>query len=170
MRKVSRPLTQGEMAGLRPVFGDAVDVQRVRVHRGWDGNLLALAAFWFGNRAIALGRHIHVARGAYRDDYAGDAAGLGDFIVHEMVHVWQWAGRRLNPALYLSQYLTWPHRGYDVRHVTAASRFDALGYDQQAEVARLWFLATCGAGAVSDAERLGPVLHQCFPKPQREAL
>ncbi|MEI7933112.1 MAG: DUF4157 domain-containing protein [Alphaproteobacteria bacterium] len=153
--RMARPLTAGEIAALRPVFGDELNYPNVRIHRGAGLNLRALIAHLNGNPAIALGRHIHIAAAHYRDDYAGDLNAFAGFIAHEAVHVWQWTKGRLNPVRYLWQYWTWLHHGYDIRAVTAESRFDDLGYDQQAEAVRLYVLG--------DVARLGPVLTQRLP-------
>jgi hypothetical protein len=152
---MARTLTSGEIAALRPLFGGEIDYRRVRIHRGAQINPFALIAHQNGNPAIALGRHIYIAGRHYQDDYAGSREAFAGFVAHEMVHVWQWANGRLNPVRYLWQYWTWPHHGYDIRDVTSQSRFDDLGYDQQAEVVRLYLLG--------EVARLGPVLAQRFP-------
>jgi hypothetical protein len=126
----SRSLTDGEIALLRPWFGEALDYAAVRVHCGHGFNPFAAAAFLNRNPAIALGRHIHVMRRFYRDDFAGGPlADFAGFVAHEAVHVWQWRTGRFNPFKYFWQYWTWPRNGYDIRLVNENTRFDDLGYD-----------------------------------------
>jgi len=141
---VSRGLTEGEIEMLRPWFGAALDYGAIRIHCGHGFNPFAAAAFFNRNPAVALGRHIHVMKRHYRPDYAGGpVADFAAFVAHEAVHVWQWREGRFNPLKYLWQYWTWPRNGYDIRKVRAATRFDALGYDQQAEVMR-WAVIEAG--------------------------
>ncbi len=163
--RLRRGLTAAEISGLRPLFGEVLGYGDVRVHRGAGLNPLAMIAFINGNPAIALGRHIHIAAALYRDDYAPDREAFGHFIVHEAVHVWQWASGRFNPLVYLWQYNTRPGHGYDIAAVTAESRFDGLGYDQQAEVARHYFIGECNGDPArrARAAQLRPVLVQALP-------
>jgi hypothetical protein len=159
---MSRSLTPGEIALLRPWFGKALDYGAIRVHRGHDLNPFAAAAFFNRNPAIALGRHIHVMKRHYRDDYAaGPLADFAGFVAHEATHVWQWRTGRFNPLTYFWQYWTWPHHGYDIRKVTAQARFDSLGYDQQAEVVR-WAVIWAGTAR---GDELRAVLEQRLPEP-----
>ena len=154
MKTSPRALTDGETAALRTLFGAAIDYDRVRLHCGWAGNPIALIAFANRNAAIALGRHIHIAGPWFRDDYADDPEAFSHFVAHEAVHVWQWTSGRFNPARYFWQYFTRPRHGYDISGVTAESRFEGLGYEQQAEVARTVAMGVHG---------LRPLLAQAYP-------
>ncbi len=84
-RTQSRPLTAGEVACCRKLFGDAVDYARVRIHgRGW---------FWFGlqlrHTAMAPDGHVWYRPEDYRDDFTREPAWRLLWFMHEMVHVWQ---------------------------------------------------------------------------------
>ena len=81
----SRPLTAGEAAIARRVFGDAIDCAAVRVHaRGY---------LWFGLQpagvAMAPCGEIHFVRADYRDDFSTADAAHRRWFVHELAHVWQ---------------------------------------------------------------------------------
>lgn len=131
-----RSLTIGEIAGLRPIFGEELDYRAVRVHRGADFNPVAWLAFRLRNEAIALGQEIYVRPAHYRDDYAaGPRAGLA-FLAHEATHVWQWRTGRFHPARYWREWLTLPARGYAIDHLPVDTPFQDMAYEQQAEVVR----------------------------------
>ncbi len=157
---MSRGLTEGEIQLLRPWFGAALVYGVVRIHCGHGFNPLAAAAFFNRNPAVALGLHIHVMKRHYRADFSKEPlAEFAAFVAHEAVHVWQWREGRFNPLKYLWQYWTWPCNGYDIRKVTAASRFATLGYDQQAEVMR-WAVIEAGT---EHGEMLRAVMAQRLP-------
>ena len=81
----SRPLTSGEIAMARSLFGDSICCSRVRVHnRGY---------LWFGlqNDATAMtpNGHMYFDPKCFKEDFS--TCGFGDslWFMHEMVHVWQ---------------------------------------------------------------------------------
>lgn len=81
----SRPLTPGEIALTRSVFGDAVDTAPVRVHnRKW-------AFFQPRHVTMAPMGHLHFypEGGRYREDFGSAGLDLQGLFIHEMVHVWQ---------------------------------------------------------------------------------
>ena len=81
----SRPLTPGEIALTRSVFGDAIDTAPVRIHnRKW-------AFFQPRNITMAPMGHIHFhpQGGRYREDFSTAGLDLQGLFIHEMVHVWQ---------------------------------------------------------------------------------
>ena len=78
-----RRLTPGERALARGVFADAIDLDRVRI------------APWLpGRTAVTTGSTIHFTRGATAD-FAGEPPHLQAWLVHELVHVWQFQTRAL---------------------------------------------------------------------------
>ena len=97
-----RPLTPGEIALARPVFGAGLDYARVRLVAGAGGNPIAAIAFANGNPAITLGRRIHYRAGV-AEDLA--AAGIDEqaLLLHELTHVWQY--RRLGLVRFLLRYV-----------------------------------------------------------------
>src|SRR5436190_1142325 len=96
----ARPLTQGEIALVEPVFGNALAYGRVRIRHGAGWNPIPMLAFANGNPAITLGRTIYV-----RDpvaDFAEEAEARRRLFVHEMMHVWQY--RALGLVRFLLRY------------------------------------------------------------------
>ncbi len=81
----SRPLTAGEAALVARVFGPAIDVAPVRIHRlkwwMWQPAWVTMAPdghLWF-----------HPNGDQWSDDFAGEGFQLRGHFIHEMVHVWQ---------------------------------------------------------------------------------
>jgi hypothetical protein len=79
---MNRQLTQGEMKLVRSVFGDSINLPRVKVH---DDKYIF---FQPDNSGMTPNGEIYV-HGAYSADYASADPDLQAFFVHEMVHVWQ---------------------------------------------------------------------------------
>lgn len=132
----SRPLTPAERALAASMFGDAIDYERVRVHRrAWwplqprritmapDGHL------WFHPQAP----HYCECFG-----YAGLASQA--HFIHEMTHVWQ-ATRSGKWWLPLMRH-PFCRYGYTI---TPGKPFERYGIEQQAEIVKHIFLARNGA-------------------------
>ncbi|MCH4892157.1 MULTISPECIES: vgr related protein [unclassified Sphingomonas] len=130
----TRPLTDGEIALARGVFGDAIDYGRARVaNRKW---------FPFQPRRVTMAPlgtiHFHPAGGLYCDDFgcAGlDAQGL---FIHELVHVWQ---HQRGIFLPIARH-PFCRYGYSLRPGWRLTRY---GIEQQAEIVRHVFLLRQGA-------------------------
>ncbi len=81
----TRPLTSGEVALARSVFGEAIEYGRVRlVRRKW----------WpFQPRRFTMAPmgniHFHPQGEAWSDDFSAEPLGRQAFFIHEMTHVWQ---------------------------------------------------------------------------------
>lgn len=124
-----RPLTTGEVALARTVFGDAIDYAAVGVeNRKW--------AFFQPRNVTMAPRgniHFHPKGGLYCDDFActyPDAQGL---FIHEMVHVWQ---HQQGIFLPLKRH---PFCRYDYS-LKPGWRLHRYGLEQQAEIVRHVFL------------------------------
>jgi hypothetical protein len=82
---LARPLTPGETAMARRLFGDAIDYPRVRIYRR--------PYLWFGlqprNCAMSPNGHIYFGAACCRDDFSCEPNQLKRWFMHEMVHVWQ---------------------------------------------------------------------------------
>ena len=128
----SRPLTPGEIALARPIFGDAIDYARVRLHRRkwWplhprraimapDGDL------WF-----------HPAGDLWRDDFARADRALQGLLIHELTHVWQ-AQRGGRWFLPLARH-PFCRYGFTLK---PGRPFGRYGIEQQAEIVRFAWLA-----------------------------
>jgi len=145
-----RPLTPGEIALARSMFGDAIDYDRARIaHAKW-------AFFQPANVTMApLGTiHFHPKGEAYRDDFAEAPLDLQGLFIHEMVHVWQH-----------QQGLFLPLRRHPFcryRYALVPGRpFRRYGIEQQAEIVRHAFLLRKvarlpGAPDLAELEQLLP--------------
>ena len=133
--KYSRPLTCGEVALARSVFGDAIDYARVSlVRRKWwplqpRGTVMAPT----GNI------HFHPASDLWSDDFAAEPLHRQGLFIHEMTHVWQ-AQTRGRFYLPLMRH---PFCKYSYELVPQRA-FDWYGLEQQAEIVRHAFVAERG--------------------------
>lgn len=130
-----RALTPGERALTRSVFGDAIELEPVRLKRRRFFPFQPLAT------VMAPMGHIHFhPRGPHwREDFAIAPLSLQGLFIHEMVHVWQ-AQQKGRWWLPLMRH---PFCRYDYRFVPGKP-FEAYGIEQQAEIVRHWFLARHG--------------------------
>lgn len=137
-----RPLTPGEIALTRSIFGDALDTRPVTVRRRkW---------FPFQPRDTVMAPsghlHFHPKTRLYCDDFAHEDLFAQGLFVHEMTHVWQhqrgvWLPLARHPFCRYHYRLTpgWPLWRY--------------GIEQQAEIVRHAFLLREG-GTVLGAPEL----------------
>jgi hypothetical protein len=80
---MSRGLTQGEVELASSVFGEAIDYSKVRLS----------TRFW-GVFAIAFGSHVTFPpTHPVPDDFAEEPVRLQAWLIHELVHVWQFQTR-----------------------------------------------------------------------------
>lgn len=149
-----RPLTFGERAMTRAVFGEEIDVDAVRVRR----------RRWFPlqprNVVMAPCGHLHFhPRGElWSDDFSSEWIGRQGLFIHEMMHVWQ-AQRRGRFYLPLMRH---PFCRYRYEFVPGR-RFVDYGLEQQAEIVRHVFLQRNGyrpanAPTLAEIEPLLPFL------------
>ena len=138
--KNARPLTSGEVALARSMFGEAIDYDRVRIVRRkwWPFQPKGVVMAPTGNI------HFHPMSESYRDDFAAAPLSLQGLFIHEMTHVWQ-AQRHGRYYLPLMRH---PFCRYAYQ-VKDARRFDRYGLEQQAELVRHRFLATRGFAVAS---------------------
>lgn len=139
----SRPLTPGEIALARSVFGDAIDYDPVRIQRRkW---------FPFQPRNVVMAPsghiHFHPKGDLWCEDFAHQPLHRQGLFIHEMVHVWQhqkgiWLPLARHPfcRYHYSFKPGWPLKRY--------------GLEQQAEIVRHAFLLREGA-TVPGAPPLG---------------
>ena len=86
-----RKLTHNEIAIAKKVFKDSLDYQKIRIHNE------KYAFFQPNNSGMTPNGEIYV-HGAYRKDYSSAVPQLKAFFIHEMVHVWQYQLKILNPV------------------------------------------------------------------------
>ncbi len=141
--KSGRPLTAKESALVRSVFGNAIDLERVRIHnrRWWlfqprrvtmapDGHL------WF-----------HPKSDLFCDDFCESSLSLQGLFIHEMTHVWQ---HQCGIFLPLRRH---PFCRYDYS-LKPGWTLHQYGLEQQAEIIRHIFLLRRGV-KVAGAPSLG---------------
>ncbi|MEQ7872397.1 vgr related protein [Sphingomonas sp. ASV193] len=132
----ARPLTDGEVALARSMFGDAIDYPRVCVvHRKW----------WpLQPRDVTMAPtgniHFHPDSPNWSDDFSREGLGLQGLFIHEMTHVWQTQTR----GRFYLPLMRHPFCRYDYR-LEPGRPFDRYGLEQQAEIVRHAFLAKRGA-------------------------
>lgn len=148
----ARPLTPGEIALARSVFGDAIDYSKVRmVRRKW---------WWFQPKGTAMAPtgniHFHPHGKLWSEDFAAEPLHRQGLFIHEMTHVWQ---SQTRGRLYLP-LMRHPFCRY--RYVVEDGRpLQGYGLEQQAEIMRHLFLAKRGfrLPAIQDLQRL----ERCAP-------
>jgi hypothetical protein len=127
-----RPLTAGEVALGRLVFGDEIDWGNVRI--------LQAPALGFGAMAPFGGAIIFSNWRAWRD-FAGAKRGEQGWFIHELMHVWQDAR---GMALPLAKLGALGKAAYAYKPKPQAKLRD-YNIERQAEIARHLFLARMDA-------------------------
>ena len=131
----SRPLTPGEIALARSMFGDAIDYRRLRLYRRkwWPFHPKGAAMAPTGNI------HFHPERGGWSEDFSSEPLSLQGFFIHELTHVWQAQARgRLYLPLRRHPFCRYRYR------LAPGKPFNAYNPEQQAEIVRHIFLAERG--------------------------
>ena len=130
-----RPLTSGEIALARAIFGDALDYGRVRLFLGkwWPLQPPRTAMAPTGNI------HFHPDGGGWSEDFSKEPLGAQAYFIHELTHVWQaqTKGRFYLPLMRhpFCRYAYQPKPG---------KPFNRYGLEQQAEIVKDAFLASHG--------------------------
>lgn len=131
---MERPLTNGEVALARGMFGGAIDYGSVRMRRRkW--------AFFQPRHVVMAPRghiHFHPQGDLWRDDFAAAALGEQGLFIHEMTHIWQ---HQQGIVLPLRRH-PFCRYGYSFVPGRPLVRY---GIEQQAEIVRHAFLLRCGA-------------------------
>ena len=136
----SRPLTSGEIALSRSIFGNAIDYSKVRLVKGkwWP--------FQPANAAMAPNGNIyfHPRAGGWSEDFANEPLFRQGFFIHEMTHVWQaQKGGRFFLPLMRHPFCRYRYR------LVPGKPFRRYGLEQQAEIVRDRFLADRGAAVAA---------------------
>lgn len=131
---MERPLTAGEVALARGMFGAAIDYSPVRLRRRkW--------AFFQPRNVVMAPRghlHFHPQGDLWRDDFAAAALSDQGLFIHEMTHVWQ---HQQGIVLPLRRH-PFCRYGYSFVPGRPLVRY---GIEQQAEIVRHAFLLRHGA-------------------------
>lgn len=130
-----RPLTIGEIALARSVFGDAIDYAQVRVKRR--------KFFPLHPRGVTMAPmghlHFHPLAAHYCDDFAEASLSKKAHFIHEMVHVWQTQTR--GRWYLITRRHPWCRYDYALK---PGWRLAQYGIEQQAEIVRHAFLMRNG--------------------------
>jgi hypothetical protein len=130
-----RPLTAGEVAMVRGIFGSAIDTAPVRIRRKrWF-------PFQTRNTTMAPCGHLHFAPGSmsYCDDFSHADPHLQGHFIHEMTHVWQ-------TQRHGRFYLIWRRHPF-CRYsycLKPGWSLEQYGLEQQAEIVRHAFMLRKG--------------------------
>jgi hypothetical protein len=131
-----RPLTSGEIALTRSIFGDAIDYTPVRIKRR--------KFFPLQPRRVTMAPmghlHFHPAAEHYCDDFAVAPLRHQAHFIHEMVHVWQ--AQTLGRWHLILRRHPWCRYDYTLK---PGWRLERYGIEQQAEIVRHAFLLREGA-------------------------
>lgn len=127
-------MTAREIKLARSVFRDAIDYEKVRIHkRKW---------WWFQPRKITMAPdgHLwfHPDSDLFCDDFCDRDLGLQGLFIHELVHVWQ---HQQGIFLPLKRH---PFCRYDYS-LKPGWKLEQYGIEQQAEIVRHVFLLKNGA-------------------------
>ncbi|MBX7531649.1 vgr related protein [Qipengyuania sp. 1XM1-15A] len=122
-----RPLTPGEIALARTVFGDAIDYSLVTIRR----------RKWFPfqpTRVTMAPRghlHFHPKSANYCEDFSKESVIRQGLLIHELVHVWQTQTRG---SWYLVTHrMPWARYDYSLKPGWPLERY---GIEQQAEIVK----------------------------------
>ena len=149
-----RPLTEGEIALVRSVFGDAINCAPVRIRRRrW---------WWLQPRRIVMAPcgHLHFPPLSehYCEDFSEAPLEQQGLFIHEMVHVWQ-------TQAHGRFWLLWrrhPFCRYGYALIPGRA-FEGYGVEQQAEIVRHAFLLRKGARISGFGDRKAYDLLVTFP-------
>ena len=130
-----RALTAGEVELSRSSFGDAIDLDRVRLVNGkwWPFQPRGVVMAPMGNI------HFHPHDDSWSDDFAAEPLSRQGLFIHEMTHVWQ---AQASGRFYLP-LMRHPFCRYDYA-LKPGRPFRSYGLEQQAEIVRHRFLADRG--------------------------
>ncbi|MGI8943086.1 MAG: vgr related protein [Qipengyuania sp.] len=139
-----RPLTRGEVAIARSVFGEAIDYARVTIRRRkW---------FPFQPRRITMAPrghlHFHPASQTYCDDFSQQSIIRQGLLIHELTHVWQ-TQTRGDWFLVLNR-MPWARYDYSLK---PGWQLEQYGIEQQAEIVKhaFWLRNGVKIAGASDA-------------------
>jgi hypothetical protein len=131
-----RPLTEGEVALARSMFGRAIDYSKVTIRRR--------KFFPLQPRKVTMAPrghlHFHPKGSAYCDDFALAPLHRQGLFIHEMTHVWQ--TQTLGEWYLVLHRHPWCRYHYSLK---PGLPLKAYGIEQQAEIVRHAFLLRRGS-------------------------
>ena len=141
-----RPLTPGEVALVREVFGSAVNPAKVLIRRRkW---------FAFHPRTVTMAPtghlHFHPGGANYCDDFSLASPSLQGHFIHEMTHVWQSQTR----GWWYVPLLGAVQRKYAYK-LKPGKKLTSYGIEQQAEIVAHAFMLRRGLHVAGRADLAG---------------
>lgn len=133
-----RPLTKGEIALARTVFGDSIDYAAVYVSDQKFGGMDFLPE----GTAMAPNGNLFMP-GCYHDDYAQESVLRQSLFIHEMTHVWQYQNKVLAPIIEAAKLNVKHKFNYMAAYnYTLDEKKDLLDYnmEQQASIVQDYFV------------------------------
>jgi len=142
-RNPGRPLTPGERILAAEMFGEALDLDEVRIHR---------SKWWpFQPRNVVMAPQgdiwFHPHDGLWRDDFSTASLRLQALFVHELTHVWQ---HQRGLCLLIRRH---PFCRYDYR-IEAGRPLARYGIEQQAMIVEHAFMARLAGQPIVALENL----------------
>lgn len=133
---VARPLTKGEIALARSVFGKTIDYDRVTIS---DGKYFPLHPQGTG---MAPNGRLYMY-GCFSTDYSRGGAQLRSFFIHEMTHVWQYQNKILDPvkqAIALTLKHNFNYAAAYPYKLESGKKFTDYNMEQQASIVEDFFM------------------------------
>jgi hypothetical protein len=131
-----RPLSTGETALARSVFGASIRLEEVRLQHGG-----------FSRFGVTLGSRIYLPAHLARDDFAAADIYSQALLVHELVHVWQFQTRPWRTLASWGKAVLMGGYGPGLaayRYALPVSCFSRLGLERQASAVEHLFLLLRG--------------------------
>jgi hypothetical protein len=144
-----RPLTEGEIALAKTVFGDSIDYAAVRLH---DKRILP-PLIQKKHQAVAKGNDISFPRDAYAPDFSKETDALKQSVfIHELTHVWQHQNKVVStPREAVKETLKhkFNYSKCYLYKLDAHADLISYGFEQQAAIVQDYFLLSKHGVALS---------------------
>lgn len=144
-----RPLTKGEIALAKTVFGDSIDYATVRLH---DKRILP-PLIQKKHQAVAKGNDVSFPRDAYAPDFAKEADPLKQSVfIHELTHVWQHQNKVVSTSREALKETLKHKFNYSKCYLHCLSPVKDIvdyGFEQQAAIVQDYFLLSRHGVALS---------------------
>ncbi len=120
----SRPLTKGEKALARSVFGHSLDVDKVQLKTAW----------WvLKNYAVSPNGYIYFHPENWITDFSAASIGKQSWLIHELTHVWQLQqGLKVVRGAIINRRYRY--------HLKQGKSFFSYGIEQQAQMVQDYFI------------------------------
>ena len=132
-----RPLTSGEIAVARTVFGSAIRYLEVKIHSEPHNPAQPDDSLIAPNGEIYAG-----SPAVYSSDYSTMSLDWQAQFIHEMTHVWQWQTKFSTFEMIISRLFDWR---YDYLPFLPGQAFEDYGNEQQGDIVRDYYLQAQGS-------------------------